>query len=195
LAVQEAESIGIPQKDLVPTYQAFGGGSYSTYILPTPAQEQAILSEWSSVLPNPAFDYAYSWGTQEGDTALSNDTALQQVFAAHNSSTAAGSSGSTAAAPSAPTITDSSVNSGYVSAANDTKAQVLSGTAGAGDVVRVYLNGSATPSYTAAASSSGQWSVTVGALANGAYSYTATATNAAGSTSAPRARRSSSPST
>jgi hypothetical protein len=91
LAVQEAESIGIPQKDLVPTYQAFGGGNYSTYILPTAAQEQAILSEWSSVLPNPAFDYAYSWGSQEGDTALSNDTALQQVFAAHNRSTAAGS--------------------------------------------------------------------------------------------------------
>jgi hypothetical protein len=84
LAVQTAESIGIPQKDLVPVYQAFGGGSYSTYILPTVAQEQAILSEWGSLLPNPAFDYAYSWGTQDGDTALGQDPALQQVFAAHN---------------------------------------------------------------------------------------------------------------
>jgi hypothetical protein len=84
LAVQAAEAIGIPQKDLVPVYQAFGGGSYSTYILPTAAQEQAILSEWGSVLPNPAFDYTYSWGAQVGDTALSNDSALQQVFAAHN---------------------------------------------------------------------------------------------------------------
>ena len=62
LAVQSAESIGIPQQDLVPVYQAFGGGSYASYILPTAAQEQAILSEWGSVLPNPAFDYAYSWG-------------------------------------------------------------------------------------------------------------------------------------
>lgn len=84
LAVQAAESIGIPQKDLVPVYQAFGGGSYSTYTLPTAAQEQAILSEWGSLLPNPAFDYAYSWGTQDGDTALGQDPALQQVFAAHN---------------------------------------------------------------------------------------------------------------
>src|SRR6185312_8247072 len=49
------------------------------------AQEQQILSEWGSVLPNPAFDYAYSWGVQDGDTALSGDSALQQVFAAHNS--------------------------------------------------------------------------------------------------------------
>ena len=40
LAVQAAEAIGIPQKDLVPVYQAFGGGSYTTYILPTAAQEQ-----------------------------------------------------------------------------------------------------------------------------------------------------------
>jgi len=85
LAVQAAEAIGIPQKDLVPVYQAFGGGSYTTYIPPTAAQEQQILSEWGSVLPNPAFDYAYSWGVQDGDTALSGDSALQQVFAAHNS--------------------------------------------------------------------------------------------------------------
>jgi len=45
LAVQAAESIGIPQKDLVPVYQAFGGGGYASWILPTAAQEQAILSE------------------------------------------------------------------------------------------------------------------------------------------------------
>jgi hypothetical protein len=42
------------------------------------------LSEWGSVLPNPAFDYAYSWRTQQGDAALGQDPALQQVFAAHN---------------------------------------------------------------------------------------------------------------
>jgi hypothetical protein len=84
LAVQAAESIGIPQKDLVPVYQAFGGGGYASWILPTAAQEQAILSEWGSVLPNPAFDYAYSWRTQQGDAALGQDPALQQVFAAHN---------------------------------------------------------------------------------------------------------------
>jgi hypothetical protein len=91
LAVQEAESIGIPQKDLVPVYQAFGGGGYASYILPTPTQERQILSRWGSVLPTPAFDYAYSWGVQLGDTALNNDSALQQVFAVHNGASAAAS--------------------------------------------------------------------------------------------------------
>jgi hypothetical protein len=84
LAVSVAEADGIPLQDIVPIYQAFGGGQYSTYILPTAAQEQQILSTWGSVVPTPAFDYAYSWGVQVGDTAISNDTELQQVFAVHN---------------------------------------------------------------------------------------------------------------
>ena len=82
LAVKEAEAIGIPQKDLVPVYQAFGG--VASYILPTATQEGQILSRWGSLLANPAFDYAYSWGVQLKDTALSDDSALQKVFAAHN---------------------------------------------------------------------------------------------------------------
>jgi Bacterial Ig-like domain len=196
LAVQAAESIGIPQQDLVPVYQAFGGGGYASWILPTATQEQAILSEWGSVLPNPAFDYAYSWGSQDGDTALSQDPALQQVFAAHNSGGSgtsgsggsgtggSGGSGTGGSAPAAPTIGDSSVQGGLVNAANDTAAQTLSGTAGAGDTVEVYLNGSTTPSYSTVANSSGAWSVKIGVLANGAYSYTATATDPAGDTSA-----------
>ena len=87
-------------------------------------------------------------------------------------------------APAAPTITDSAVVNGTVSAANDTSTQALKGTTGGGDTVKIYLNGSTAPAYTTIANSSGQWSVTVGALANGAYSYTATATNSAGNVSA-----------
>jgi hypothetical protein len=102
LAVQEAESVGIPQKDLVPVYQAFGGGGYATYTLPTAAQERQILSEWGSLLPNPAFDYAYSWGVQDGDTALSEDSALQKVFAAHNASPVASASSAVPAAAGQP---------------------------------------------------------------------------------------------
>ena len=34
--------------------------------------------------PQPAFDYAYSWGLQQGDTALVDDPAFQGVFAAHD---------------------------------------------------------------------------------------------------------------
>ena len=48
LAVKEAEAIGIPQKDLVPVYQAFGGGLYAPYIVPTATQEGQILSRWGS---------------------------------------------------------------------------------------------------------------------------------------------------
>jgi hypothetical protein len=96
LAVKEAEAIGIPQKKLVPVYQAFGGGLYAPYIVPTATQEGQILSRWGSLLPNPAFDYAYSWGVQLGDTALSNDPALQKVFAAHNALGAAASFSATA---------------------------------------------------------------------------------------------------
>jgi hypothetical protein len=83
-AAQAANAAGIPSSDLVPVYQAFGGGGYSSYTMPTATQEQQILSTWGPVLPNPTFDYAYSWGSQSGDSSLSGSTALQQVFAAHN---------------------------------------------------------------------------------------------------------------
>lgn len=82
--VSAAEAAGVPQQDIVPVYQAFGGGGYLPFIAPTSSQEQQILSIWGSLVPNPAFDYAYSWGAQAGDTAISNDPGLQAVFAAHN---------------------------------------------------------------------------------------------------------------
>ena len=84
LAVSVAEADGISLNQIVPIYQAFGGGQYTTYILPTAAQEQQILSTWGTVVPNPVFDFAYSWGVQVGDTPISLDPALQQVFAVHN---------------------------------------------------------------------------------------------------------------
>ena len=85
-AVNAAEAEGIPQSAIVPVYQAFGAtsGPYVSWTLPTAAQEQTILSTWGGYVPHPAFDYAYSWGTQDGDTALSNDPALQAVFSAQN---------------------------------------------------------------------------------------------------------------
>jgi hypothetical protein len=88
-AVTAATSAGIPLASLVPVYQTFGGGGYTddsggAYSLPTAAQEKQILATWKSVLPAPAFDYAYSWGTQNGDTALAQSTELQAVLKAHN---------------------------------------------------------------------------------------------------------------
>jgi len=92
-AVAAAEAAGIPRGSIVPVYQAFGGGNWSDdgggqYTLPTASQEQRILATWASVVPNPVFDYAYSWGTQNSDQALEGSTALQAVFSAHNATSA-----------------------------------------------------------------------------------------------------------
>jgi hypothetical protein len=88
-AASAAEAAGIPQADIVPVFQAFGDGSAiddggGHYALPTPNQEQAILSTWLSVVPDPVFDYAYSWGSQDGDVALDSSPELQVIFQAHN---------------------------------------------------------------------------------------------------------------
>jgi hypothetical protein len=85
--VQAAEEMGWPQSSLVPVFQAFGGGNWlggGTWKLPTPAEEQQLLAIWASVLPAPLFDYAYSWGEQNGDQSLASSPGLQQIFAAHN---------------------------------------------------------------------------------------------------------------
>ena len=70
--------------------------------------------------------------------------------------------------------------SGYVNAARDTAAQALSGTAEANSTIKIYLNGSATAAYTTTANGSGAWSQAIGVLADGAYSYKATATDEIG---------------
>ena len=89
LAVSAAEAEGIPLADIVPVYQTFGGGTWAddgggSYQLPTAAQEAAILSTWGSLVPTPVFDYAYSWGSQNGDQSLNGSSALQQVLLVHN---------------------------------------------------------------------------------------------------------------
>jgi hypothetical protein len=89
--VSAAEQAGVPLDSIVPVYQAFGGGGWSTetgsqVVMPTAAQEQAMIDHWAQLVPNPAFDYAYAWGSQNGDTALESSPELQQVFLAHNTS-------------------------------------------------------------------------------------------------------------
>ena len=87
--VRAAEAHGWPRASIVPVYQAFGGGGYSNWVLPTAAQERRMLAAWAAVVPAPKFDYAYSWGPQLGDRALSQSPALQAVFAAKNAKTSA----------------------------------------------------------------------------------------------------------
>lgn len=87
--VKMAEANGWPRSEIVPVYQTFGGGNYSDddnghWVLPTVTQEHQMLADWAAVVPDPKFDYAYSWGSQNGDTALNQSPALQAVFAAKN---------------------------------------------------------------------------------------------------------------
>lgn len=92
--VKAAESAGVPATHIVPVYQAFGGGSWpddggGKYKLPTSSEETQILRTWASLIPHPAFDYAYSWGRQNGDVSLASSAALKRVFALHNQRTRA----------------------------------------------------------------------------------------------------------
>ncbi|MBN8945340.1 MAG: calcium-binding protein [Rhizobiales bacterium] len=83
-----------------------------------------MINEWAKVVPSPAFDYAYAWNSQNGDTALENSPELQQVFLAHNTASS-GSSGGTPPTITPPTTEPSPTISG--TSGSDT----LNGTAGA----------------------------------------------------------------
>ncbi len=113
--VQSAEAGGWQQSQIVPVYQAFGGGGYSQWTLPTAVQEDQILATWSTLTPNPAFDFAYSWGTQDNDDALTNTPSLQAVF----QQLFEGSGGGSPPPPS-PTITFSAPSSEPLAASGDT---------------------------------------------------------------------------
>lgn len=96
-SVAAAVASGIPVDKIVPVFQTFGGGNWvddsgGHYVMPTAAQEQQMLTHWASAVPNAAFDYAYAWGSQNGDQALEGSSALQQVFLQHNTSAGASSS-------------------------------------------------------------------------------------------------------
>jgi hypothetical protein len=83
--VQATEAAGWSQDQLVPVYQAFGAYPTGNWSMPTWRQELAIMGEWARQVPNPTFDYTYSWGQQLGDQSLSSAPwSLKAVFAAHN---------------------------------------------------------------------------------------------------------------
>jgi Bacterial Ig-like domain len=82
--------------------------------------------------------------------------------------------------PAAPAnLADSSIANGYVNAAHDTANQVLTGSAEAGSTVTVY-DGTMWLGTTAADKTTGVWSFSLGSLAEGPHSLTATATDGAG---------------
>jgi hypothetical protein len=66
--VHAAEANGIPESTIVPVIGTFGdtcaprSGHY--YLMPSAADLHAILSRWAQLIPNPAFDFTYTWGHQ-----------------------------------------------------------------------------------------------------------------------------------
>jgi beta-glucanase (GH16 family) len=94
-----------------------------------------------------------------------------------------GSGGSTSQPPAAPTgLADAAIVGGYVNAGRDTAAQALTGAAAAGATITVYDGQTALGATTADAN--GNWSYTLGLLADGPHSLTATAANANGASGA-----------
>ena len=92
--VAAAEAEGLPARRIVPVYQSFGGGQWldgngGVYAAPSRQQEEQILARWRKQVPHPAFDYAYSWGSQKQDRAIENSSDLRAVFAHHNADRAA----------------------------------------------------------------------------------------------------------
>lgn len=89
--VMAAESAGVPREKMIPVYQTFGGGRWiddggGRYALPTANQLHQILARWDALIPAPVFDFAYSWGSQNGHSALASSPELQAVFLRRNRS-------------------------------------------------------------------------------------------------------------
>ncbi|RJL32196.1 hypothetical protein [Bailinhaonella thermotolerans] len=66
---KKAEAAGIPRAVMVPKYQTFGQdctGGENGYRLPSERDMITMLLIWHRLLPNPAFEMAYSWGNQPG---------------------------------------------------------------------------------------------------------------------------------
>ena len=87
--VAAAETAQIPKDAIVPIFQSFGGGLWrddegGRYRLPTNMEEQQIIARWDALVPNPTFDYVYSWGRQRDDSALQASPDLQAVFLRRN---------------------------------------------------------------------------------------------------------------
>jgi hypothetical protein len=162
-AVAAAEASGIPQSAIVPVFQSFGGGNWADdsgghYVMPTAAQEQTMMAHWAALVPNPAFDYAYAWGSQNGDTALGTSSALQSAFLQHNTATSTtASAGSTAGATTGSAgSTTSTTGSGTTDPATSSSGSTThaTGSGGSGTTSGSTTAGSSTGSSSSTTDSS-----------------------------------------
>lgn len=91
--VKAATSHGVPARAIVPLFQEFGQqgrvGGPVYYRMPALAELRTILSTWSSLVPSPSLDAAYTFGVQCSTTcpapqALANHAELQPAVRAYN---------------------------------------------------------------------------------------------------------------
>jgi hypothetical protein len=93
--VEAAIASGIPPSAIVPVFQAFGqygrtDGRTPYYRLPSGDELTAIIRTWASSVPDPAFDYFYTFGVQcsaascPASQAIINSPGIRQVVEAHN---------------------------------------------------------------------------------------------------------------
>ena len=93
--VQVAVANGIPISAIVPVFQAFGqegrlDGKSIYYRTPTTAEFQDMLNLWKSLVPNPIFDFVYTWGIQctenncPAPQSLKNHPEMQLLIKEHN---------------------------------------------------------------------------------------------------------------
>lgn len=92
LEVQRAIEGGISLDAIVPVFQVFGqrcaANKSKYYLQPTAAELKAMLAEWHALVPNPEFDYTYTWRSS-GPACPALDRAdgsssLQSVMQGHN---------------------------------------------------------------------------------------------------------------
>ena len=93
--VQLAIDNGIPVSAIIPVFQAFGqegrlDGKSIYYRTPSPTEFQDMLNLWKSLVPNPVFDFAYTWGIQctastcPAPQSLKNHPELLLLIKQHN---------------------------------------------------------------------------------------------------------------
>ncbi|MER8557492.1 calcium-binding protein [Mesorhizobium sp. M1204] len=154
--VAAAQASGIPTSKIIPGYQTFGGGDYNTdmggkYVVPTAAQMETMMDHWAKLVPSPAFEYAYAWGSQRGDTALESSPELQAVFRQHNLSTA-GTAPSEAAATdpiSTATVPSETTTGGSTSTATAPSEATSSGGTSTATAPAETITGGSTSTATA----------------------------------------------
>ena len=159
-AVAAVVTSGVPSNQIIPLYQAFGGGGFfPPWSLPTVAQTLTSLATWAAILPTVPFDYTYSWGSVVGDVALTSSPALQQVFMLQNSLSPFLS------------LTDSFTgaaatgSAGTVSLASNVLTVSPTGVAGSGQAASENANVSATPNGVSAAGQIGTVTATSALIA------------------------------